>query len=90
MVPEILGKLSEIVVGEIGEEVVHRGVLASTTLERRELVVEVAGGLACEAGEIEVASSFTLDSVTGCAGLDSVSHVRRIRKHTLRFRQDGP
>ena len=71
---EVLGDLPQIRVGQIGDEVIHRRVLALAVAKRDQLVVEIGGGLARDAREVSVAGALPALAVARDAALDARLH----------------
>ena len=70
----VLRHFLEVRVGKVRNQVVHRRVAAGAVAERDQLVIEVARGLAGDAGEVAVVRALALLAVAGDAPLDARGH----------------
>lgn len=83
----MLGHLLQVILGQEGQEIVHRRVVPPTVAERDQLVEEIAGGLAGEPREIGILRSFALRAVARGAGENPLRH--RVRRLLGRLRTGG-
>ncbi|CAM2151868.1 hypothetical protein PT2222_270038 [Paraburkholderia tropica] len=66
---EVRGDLVQVIVGEIGDQIIHRRVLAATLAKIHQLVVEVLGRFAGETREVVVVGALTVRAVARRAAL---------------------
>ena len=78
LVGKIFRKLSQIIIGQIGEQIVHRRIFAPAGFEGFQLVVEISGRLARKPREIGVVRALPFNAMAGRAGLDALRHIGRI------------
>ena len=78
LVGEILGKLPQVVVRQIGEQIVHRRVLAPARFEGFQLVMEISCRLTRKSREIGVVRALPFHTVARGTGLNALRHVIRI------------
>ncbi|MNT37291.1 hypothetical protein D3C72_1734240 [compost metagenome] len=71
---EIRGHLTQVIVGQAGQQMRHGPVLAATVTEIQQLVVQVFLWLAGQAGVVPVSASPALRTMAGSTGRDASRH----------------